>query len=167
MPTFKNETTHYIDHTAIIQSPTDEPQKILIRFKPNETRELSFWVPYQQLGLTLVNADYPAVPNTILVSGTFNFEEGTERRFNIEPCDTYRVNVIVQSGKIMMYTGSSPTAVEVSASSEVPYSYDATMDWEFAPYLRFVGREAGTSVTIHAEVEREGKAKKAGVRTWL
>ena len=73
MPTFKNNTTRYIDHNAMLQDPNGEKSKILVRFAPGEERALPFWLPYQQLGLTLVNADYPAVPNTILISGTFNF----------------------------------------------------------------------------------------------
>ena len=42
MPTFKNNTARYIDHEALIQSPSGEPKKILVRFKPDETRELAF-----------------------------------------------------------------------------------------------------------------------------
>ena len=45
MPTFKNETSHYIDHEALIQSPSGEPKKILVRFKPGEERGLPFWLP--------------------------------------------------------------------------------------------------------------------------
>ena len=163
MPTFKNETSRYIDHNAIIQTPEGEPRKILVRFEPGEQREMLFWLPYQKLGLTLVS-DYPAVPNTILVSGTFNFDEGTERRFNIESCDTYIVNVIVQSGRVVMYTGNSALGVEVAENAEVPYHYKATMDWEYAPYLRLVGKENGTVATVHAEIDRErGKVKGRGV----
>ena len=139
----------------MLQDPNGEKSKILVRFAPGEERALPFWLPYQQLGLTLVNADYPAVPNTILISGTFNFDKDTERRFNIEPCDTYIVNIIVQSGRVAMYTGNSGTPVEVAENAEVPYHYKATMDWEYAPYLRLVGKEDGTSVTVHAEVNRE------------
>ena len=167
MPTFKNNTSRYIDHEALIQNPTGEPKKILVRFKPDETRELPFWIPYQKLGLTLVSESYPPVPNTILISGTFNFNNGTERKFNIEPCDTYIVNVIVQKGKVMMYTGNSPTGVEIAEDANVPYHYRATLDWEYAPYLKLVGLSDDTTATVHAEVDRDYLVNaKAGGRSW-
>lgn len=155
MPTFKNNTSRHIDHEGLIQNPIGEAQKILVRFKPGETRELPFWLPYQRLGLSLVNADYPPVPNTILISGTFNFNLNTERKFDIEPCDTYIVNVIVQSGRVMMYTGNSNIGVEIAENIDVPYHYKATMDWEYSPYLKFVGLNDNSVVTIHAEVDRD------------
>lgn len=167
MPTFKNETTHYIDHEALIQTPSGEPKKILVRFKPNEERGLPFWLPYQKLGLTLINENYPVVPNTILISGNFNFNEGTERKFNIEPCDTYVVNIIVQQGKVKMYTGNSSVGVEIAENIDVPYHYKATFDWEYAPYLRIIGVEADTVATIHAEIDRDYLVNaKVGGRTW-
>ena len=158
MPTFKNNTSRYIDHEALIQNPSGEPKKILVRFQPNETRELAFWLPYQKLGLTLVSADFPPVPNTILISGTFNFNKNTERKFDIEPCDTYIVNVIVQKGKVMMYTGNSNIGVEIVEDTDVLYHYKAVMDWEYSPYLKFIGLDDNTVATIHAEVDRDSPA---------
>ena len=167
MPTFRNDTTHYIDHEALIQSPNDTPKKILLRFKPKEERKLPFWLPYLKLGLTLVDANYPPVPNTILISGSFNFDEGTERKFNIEPCDTYLVTIIVQKGKVAMYPANSATCVEIVENTEVPYHYRATYDWEYTPYLKVVGLEADTVATIHAEVDRDYLVHaKGGVRVW-
>ena len=103
-------------------------------------------------------ADYPPVPNTILISGTFNFNNGTERKFDVEPCDTYIVNVIVQKGKVMMYTGNSNIGVEIVEDTDVPYHYKAVMDWEYSPYLKFIGLDDNTVATIHAEVDRDSPA---------
>ncbi len=114
-----------------------------------------------------INADYPAVPNTILISGNFNFDEGTERKFNIEPCDTYVVNVIVQKGRVVMYPGNSAVCVEIAENTEVPYHYKATLDWEYSPFLRLIGKENGTVVTVHAELDRDYLVNaKVGGRTW-
>lgn len=155
MPTFKNETPRYIDHWAMLQTPTGCPERVLIRFAPGEERALAFWVPYVALGLTVVDPDYPVVPNTILVSGTFDFAPGMERRFTIEPCDTYDANVIVQKGRVIVYPGSSTTGVEVNQNAEVPFHFKAVFDWEYAPYLRVVGLEPETRATVHAEVDRD------------
>ena len=139
MPTFKNETKHYIDYEA---------KNVLLRFEPGEERGLPFWLPYQKLGLTLINADYPVVPNTILIGGKFNFDEGTERKFNIEPCESYSVHISVQKGKLAMYQGNSAFSIDIEAN------YSGVLDWDCAPYLRVKGLEAGTVATIHAEVYR-------------
>ena len=155
MPTFKNNTSRAITHKAIIQSPEGVPKEVLIKFDPHEEKQLSYWLPYQKLGLTLTSENYPPVPNTILISGTFNFDEGTERKFNIDTCDTYVVNIIVQSGTVIMYPGSTVVGVEISGSVDVPYHYKAVLDWEYAPYLRLVGKEDGTVATVHAEVDRD------------
>ena len=167
MPTFKNNSDRYIDYNAAIQTPDGEPKKILIRFKPGEERGLPFWVPYQKLGLELVNSDYPAVPNTILISGTFNFDEDTARKFTIDPCDTYIVNVIVQSGAVKMKTGNSDVGVVVEEDGNVPYHYKATFDWEYAPYLEVIGLKPDTVATIHAEVDRACSNAKVGGKAWL
>ena len=155
MPTFKNETTRVISHRAITQSPEGVPRENWIIFNPGEEKQLAFWLPYVKLGLTLTSENYPPVPNSILISGSFNFEEGTERKFNIEPCDTYVVNIIVQSGSVLMYPGNSTIGVEVAESTDVPYHYKAVLDWEYAPYLRIVGKENDTLATVHAEVDRD------------
>ena len=162
MPTFRNDTKRYIDHWALTQAPTEEPRKMLIRFEPGETKELGFWLPHVKLGLTLVDADWPKVPDTILASGTFDFEPGVERQFNIESCDTYIVNVIVQQGRVMLFPGSSKTGVEIVQETEVPFHYRAVFDWEYAPYLRVTGLEAGTKATVHAEVDRSGMFRARG-----
>ena len=142
MPTFKNDTKHYIDYEA---------KNVLLRFEPNEERGLPFWIPYQKLGLTLVNADYPAVPNTILISGNFNFDNGTERKFNIEPCESYTIGIKVLKGRLLMYPGGTLACVEILPEFEEK----ATLHWDIVPYLKFVGLEAGTVAAIRAEVYRE------------
>ena len=166
MPTFKNETTHYIDYEAFVQDISGDTRKILIRFEPKEERGLPFWLPYQKLGLTLVNSDYPAVPSKILVSGTFKFTAGSERRFNIEPCSRYVVNIIVQKGKIKFYAGSSSVAQEVAEEANVPYRYRSVFGWENAPYIRLICDENEAEVALSVEVcMDELRAQRAGDET--
>ena len=155
MPTFKNETRRYIDHECWLQTPTTEPKRVLVRFAPGEERSLPFWLPHVKLGLTLVDPNYPVVPNTVLLSGTFSFEPGMERKFNLEACDTYVINVVVQRGRVTVFPGSSTLGVEVVQNDEVPFHYRAVMDWEYSPYLRVVGLESGTRATIHVEIDRD------------
>ncbi|MBQ7262463.1 MAG: hypothetical protein IJR14_01970 [Synergistaceae bacterium] len=153
MPTFRNDGAQVVTHKMTIQSPTDPPRRGLIRFDPGAEVALPYWVPYKELGLTLVSED-PKVPDTILASGTFGFDAGMERKFDIEQCDTYIVNVIVQTGRVMLYPGSTKTGVEIVQDADVPFHYRGVYDWEHAPYLRLVGLDAGTRATVHAEVDR-------------
>ena len=129
----------------------------MVFFDAGEEVALNFWVPYEELGLELVSSDSPAVPNTVLLSGTFSFDEGTERKFPIEHCDKYELYVIVQKGKVKIFTGSSTLGAEVRADLEVPFHYNVLYDWEYAPYLQVVGLEDGSEATIHAEIYRSGK----------
>ena len=57
--------------------------------------------------------------------------------------------------------------LEISEEANVPYHYRATFDWEYAPYLRLVGKNDNTVATVHAEVDRDYLVNaKAGGRTW-
>lgn len=154
MPTFRNDTKRYIDHWCDVSTPMGTSDHILIRFAPGEKRALAFWLPYEMLGLTLVDAMFPPVPDTILISGTFKFGEGDERIFKLKPCDAYVLNVIVQSGAVKVYTGSSPTGVEVREDTATGFHYRAVLDWEFAPFIRIEGLTGGTEATVHAEIDR-------------
>ena len=104
-------------------------------------------MPYQELGLDLVNADFPPVPSKILISGKFQFSKGTERRFNIEHCKKYRLDINVESGTLRFYTGSSHRGVDIEGE------YTTELEWEYAPYIRLVGLTEGIKAGIHAENE--------------
>lgn len=156
MPTFRNDGKNRVVYKGIIQQPNEKPQEVLVFFDAGEKVGLNFWVPYEELGLELVDADSPAVPNTVLLSGTFSFDEGTERTFPLGHCDIYVLNVIIQSGKVKVYAGSSAIGVEVTINENIPYHYTGIYDWGHAPYLRVVGLEDNTEATINAEVYTTG-----------
>ena len=140
MPTFKNETKHYIDY---------ERNGKLVRFEPDEERGLPFWLPYNKLGLTLINSEYPVVKNKILISGEFDFNKDMERLFNIEECDKYTVKIDVAKGKCSVYPGNLASGTEIKAG----YSHKIEIAWEIAPYLKVIGLEDGTVVEIYAEAD--------------
>lgn len=164
MPTFKNTGTRPISYTGKIRGPDGKDRDSLIIFDPNKEVQLEYWVPYQKLGLEVTNENYPAVPSSVLISGTFSFDDGTERKYNIEPCDMYSVDVILQKGKAIIYAGNSATGAEISADGKVPYQYSAVYDWEYAPYLKIVGKAAGTEATVHAEARNSSRI--SGAQVW-
>lgn len=156
MPTFKNGGERTVVYKGIVQPPNEKPREILVFFDAGKETALDFWIPYEELGLELVNADEPPVPNTVLLSGTFSFDKGTERKFAIGHCDRYTLYIIVQSGGIKVYPGNSTIPVDMRTDLEYPYHYNVVYDWEYTPYLRVVGLEDDTEATIHAEIYRIG-----------
>ena len=137
MPTYRNNS-----NTAINYNHNGR----LYSFPPHKDYEAIEWLPYQELGLELVSADYPPVPESILLSGSFTFERGMERKFNIRHCERYKLNITVKSGKVRMYTGNAKIGLEVSDE------YSGTLDWERAPYIRILSVDVQSEVKIDAEV---------------
>ena len=154
MPTFKNETGKPVYHEAAIRESDGRARRMLIKIEPGKSMELSFWIPWQDLGLTLESADYPPVPATFLVSGTYDFTNGMIRKFDIEPCGAYTLNIIVQTGRARLYLGGAGGSEEIAEDENVPFRYRAVLDWERAPYFRLEALADNTRVSVHAEVHR-------------
>ena len=154
MPTYRNDSSRVVMYKGVIRRADGRTQEQLVIVDPGKEIAVEYWIPYEKLGLMLVKENEPPVPSTVLLSGTFMFDEGTERKYPIEPCDAYVLNVIVQRGKVKVYPGNTAIGVELSSELEVPYHYRGFYDWEYAPYLRVVGLEDDTAVTINAEVSR-------------
>lgn len=153
MPTFRNDTESYIDFNDYVVR-RGRRELVIVRFAPGEERKLDYWLPYLKKGLTLVDADNPPVPDTILISSTYSFTQGMERKFNIEPCDRYIVNIIVQKGTIKFYIGNSANYQEVSEEANVPFRYRTVLEWELAPFIRLVCDDGEAEVTLNVEVCR-------------
>lgn len=141
MPTFRNDTN------KPIQCHLEDEGKIII-FDPKREVALDFWVPYSQLGLTLVSATYPPVPNSILIDGKFKFSKGLERIFNIEPCRSYSLFIDVKNGEALLYLEAGKNSIDITSS------YTGVFNWSRVPYIRVVGIQDNSSVEIHATVER-------------
>lgn len=141
MPTFRND-----GERAIIYREPDG--KNITIFDPGKNVQLVHWIPYQRLGLTLVSENYPPVPNMKLLSGEFSFENGMERKIDIEPCQKYRLRTQGISGNVALYFGASPVG------SVIPNSETAeVLEWKYAPYIRLVGISDNSKVRISAELK--------------
>ena len=162
MPTFRNGGERPVTYQGIIQRPNGKEQEVLIIIDAMKDMALDFWLPYEELGLELVDADNPPVKGSTLLSGTFMFDAGTERKFTIGHCDKYILDVILQSGSVKVYHGNAPIGVEIRTDVDVQYRYHIVNDWEYAPYLRVVGLEDGTEAIIHAEVFRTANREADG-----
>jgi hypothetical protein len=153
VPTFRNDTNSPITYNAIVHPPGGGVRKVIITIYPEEEKALDFWVPHVKLGLTLVSDTFPPVPESILANGTFAITAGAERKFEIAPCDSYYLDVIAQTGSVVVYIGNANQGVSVSATSPTAYRYHGVQDWEYAPAIKIVGVADG-SFTLSAEVYR-------------
>ncbi len=151
MPTFRNDTDIWVDCWPTLWGPEGEKKEVLVRFQPGETRALRFWLPWQEKGLTLVDPDNPPVPMLTLTSGTYEFNLGDEREFQIPKCDRYVLDVIVHFGRVRLFAGNDAVGTEVAKRDIVPWSYRGFFDWERAPRLRMRAVEPHTRATLHAE----------------
>lgn len=141
MPTFKNETD------KLIQYFTESGNKIVI-FDPDKEVGLDFWVPYSQLGLTLISADYPPVPDSVLISGSFKFSKGMKRIFNVNTCNAYSLHLNVRQGSTIIYLGTGKNGITVTGA------YTTSLTWSRVPFIRVEGLEDNTVIEIQStEVE--------------
>ena len=166
MPTFKNETEKPVYCTATVRESDGRARRMLIKIAPGKSMALAFWVPWQEKGLTLVSTDEPPARRTFLVSGTYDFTNGMVRKFDIEPCGSYALNVIVQTGRVRLSLGGAGGSEEIAEDENVPFRYRGVLDWEDAPYFQLTALADDTRVTVHAEVHRgELPANRVGDET--
>lgn len=138
MPTFRNETERAIIYT--------EPGgKDIIIFDPGKDVQLVQWVPYQRLGLKLVNESYPAVPSELLLSGEYEFRRGMERKYEVEPCTSYILEITPIEGAVKLYLGSSDKGKVISLKE-----YECAHEWHNAPYIRVRGMSESSRISLQA-----------------
>ena len=138
MPTFRND-----GERAVIYNEPDG--KNIIIFDPGKNVQLVHWIPYKRLGLALVSESYPPVPDSVLISGEFKFSPGMERKFEIEPCKKYQLDILPITGRVTLYLGASNKGQVISV-----LDYHEVIDWHNAPYIRVSCGENGGSASIQA-----------------
>ena len=141
MPTYRNDGERAIVYT-------ETKGKDIIIFEPGKEIQLTHWIPYQRLGLRLVDEDYPPVPETMLISGEFRFERGMERKFSIEPCVKYELAIKPVSGAVRVYLGSSKKGRLISQTE-----YIGVQEWQYAPYIRVICESESSTVSLDATLK--------------
>lgn len=140
MPTYKNNSEQLINY---------ETGGKIYSFPANKETGTNICVPYKELGLELIDENYPPVKSKVLISGTFKFSAGMERKINIPHCNKYRIKVSVKSGRLKQYLGSSGIGIELTGDNENVY------EWGYAPYIRLLGLETGTEASVYGELVEE------------
>ena len=139
MPTFKNTTNKPIEYITA--------EKNILIIDPNEIKELEYWIPYQQLGLELLNESYPPVPSEILLNGTFKFMAGMTRKYDIEPCEKYVLSMSIKGTPVLLYLGGSKNAIHITDE------YSDIFTWEYAPFIRVQAPSGDSYIQISARKE--------------
>lgn len=81
-----------------------------------------------------------------MISGTFKFSKGMERKVQVPHCEQYRLKLSVKSGVLKVYLGGSDLGVKVTGE------YDSIHEWVYAPYIRLIGLEGDTEALLYGEV---------------
>jgi hypothetical protein len=141
MPTYRNQTKHRITF----------PDKSYLSWQPGETRALAYFVPHDELGLTLI-APEPYVLrdrprgfdyNEMIISPEMTPEE---RIWKLPYYETVEISVYVLEGYVRMYVGDSEDPIMIDANNNHVSHYA----WDMSAYLTF---ESDQDVAVYMKCE--------------
>jgi hypothetical protein len=129
LPTYRNDTGHRITF----------PDKSYMHWQPGEAKALRFFVPYEDLGLTLADPEpYVLRPGT--GGNDYNEMEITpatalaDRTWKLPYHETVAVSVFVKEGRVLMTLGDclDPVAVDPDNNHVGHYAWDRSAYLTFA-----------------------------------
>jgi hypothetical protein len=153
LPTYRNETGRRITF----------PDKGYLAWQPGEEKALAFFVPHEDLGLTVVSPE-PWVlrgKSRGLGYNEMNIEPDApaeDRRWNLPYCETVEVSVFVLSGHVRMFIGDSDIPIVLDENNNHVTRYP----WDMAAYLTFEA-DAVTAVYMKCEPFTNKGARKEAV----
>ena len=138
MPTYRNDT-----ETRITWG-----DKHYISWQPGEAKALPFFVPHEDLGLTM------SAPEPYVLRGRargFGYTEfvvkpGTPEVFRLPYSETVEISVFVPKGLVRMYVGDCLVPIAVDPQNNHVSRYP----WDMSAYLTFEADEE-TEVYVKAE----------------
>lgn len=138
MPTYRNDTERRITHQ----------DKNRLAWQPGETRALHFFVPYKELGLTLVAAE----PWVLRGRGRgFGYDElavpaGSRVEWEIPYSESVELSVACPCGLVRMYLGDSDVPIAVDCQ----HTHVGRYPWDMVAYLTF---EADEDAEVYMKAE--------------
>ena len=138
MPTYRNDTARRI---------TFQDKNGLI-WDPGQSRACPFFVPYRDLGLTLVSEEPYVLRNNTRGFGykILSLTPGVKTRFEIPYSETVELSVIVKGEPVSMYIGDCEEPVIILPLANHVSRYP----WDMSAYLTF---EAGAHSIAYVKVE--------------
>ena len=138
MPTYKNDTARKITH----------PDMGYMEWKPGETKRLPFFVPHENLGLTLVD-DEPLDTDSVYGDWTIALPSGGEAAVSLKYMEAYELSVYATGGN------DEPVAINEKEWHVSAYTYAR------CPSLRFTST-SGATVRIKQEEKNTKNALHRG-----
>jgi hypothetical protein len=141
LPTYRNDTDSRITF----------PDKGYMHWEPGEEKALIFFVPHEELGLTLTSPE-PYVlrgKSRGLGYNEMEIEPGApvERRtWKLPYCETVEVSVFAASGYVRMFVGDSDAPILVDEQN----NHVARYSWDMSAYLTF---EADAPASVYMKCE--------------
>ena len=138
MPTYRNQTERRITF----------PDKNYLSWQPGESRALHFFVPHEDLGLTLTSPE-PYVmrrPTRGIGYTEFIVAPGGEEVYNLPYSETVDLSVFVLKGYVDMYVGDCEVPIRVDPNNNHASHYP----WDMSAWLTFRSDET-TVVYVKCE----------------
>lgn len=125
MPTYKNETARKITH----------PDMGYMEWKPGETKRLPFFVPHEELGLTMTD-DAPKVNKETSIVGDWEIDiaAGGAEVLKLPYIEAFELSVHSLDGAAVMQIGDSDEGDVLIGADE---SHWSSYSYARCPYLTF------------------------------
>ena len=138
MPTYQNNTEHRITFQ----------DKNRLSWQPGEARSLPFFVPWRELGLTLLSPEPYVLRGRGRGVGYTEFlvNAGERAVYEIPYSPTVELSVFSPAGLVEMYLGDSEVPIAVDPQNNHVSRYP----WDMAAYLTF---EAKEDAQVYIKVE--------------
>jgi hypothetical protein len=147
MPTYRNNTKRRITHADMSY----------MEWQPGEEKRLPFFVPHEELGLTLVS-DQPAV-NSVARSWVVTLIPGEPLKLKLEYLEAFELSVFSESGSAAMRIGDSGDEVIITAAS----SHFSSYSYARCPYLTFVPGEDEARLIVKQEERNTRNTLRRGI----
>lgn len=143
MPTYRNDTQKRITHQ----------DANTLEWQPGEEKRLPFFVPWKDLGLTLVSAEPHVLKNTSVRDYTeFELRPGAVFVYDIPYHEAFELSLSALSGAAAVTVGDG----DVRTVIDTRHDHVSTYSWKLSAYLTFEAL-GDTAAQIIVKVEE---------RTW-
>lgn len=142
MPTYRNDT----------ESRITFPDKHYLSWHPGEAKSLPYFVPYDDLGLTLID------PEPYVLKEGLGYEElqvtpYTSVVYKLPYAQSIELTVYALEGACVMTVGDSDTQIRIDQNN----NHLSTYAWDRSAYLTFA---SAASMTVYVKCEPRAREEK-------
>jgi hypothetical protein len=150
MPTYRNDTDHRITHADMGY----------MAWQPGEEKRLPFFVPHEELELTLVSDDPPAAGETSVARDWFiELTPNDPITLKLGYFEAFELSIHTVEGAAIMRIGDSETDVYITSEE----SHWSSYSYARCPYLTFSSEEAALIRVKQEERNTRNTLRRGGV----